>query len=158
MNKIFNKIIILFFIFGITSCSYKPIFLEKNYDFEIKEVILSGNKDINRIIKNKFNFVKSNEDNKNKNYIIQINTKKNKETISKDSKGDPLKFEIIILVEYKVISDGKILLNNKIEKNNIYNNDSDQFKLEQTEEIILENLSESISGIIISSIINLNDN
>ena len=158
MNKIFYKIIILFFIFGLTSCSYKPIFLEKNYDFEIKEVILSGNKDINRIIKNKFNFVKSNEDNKNKNYIIQINTKKNKETISKDSKGDPLKFEIIILVEYKVISDGKILLNNKIEKNNIYNNDSDQFKLEQTEEIILENLSESISGIIISSIINLNDN
>ena len=57
-----------------------------------------------------------------------------------------------------MISDGKILLNNKIEKNNIYNNDSDQFKLEQTEEIILENLSESISGIIISSIINLNDN
>jgi len=158
MNKIFYKIIILFFIFGLTSCSYKPIFLEKNYDFEIKEVILSGNKDINRIIKNKFNFVKSNEDNKNKNYIIQINTKKNKETISKDSKGDPLKFEIIILVEYKVISDGKIILNNKIEKNNIYNNDSDQFKLEQTEEIILENLSESISGIIISSIINLNDN
>ena len=158
MSKIFKKIVILFFIFGLTSCSYKPIFLEKNYDFEIKEVILSGNKDINRIIKNKFNFVKSNEDNKNKNYIIQINTKKNKETISKDSKGDPLKFEIIILVEYKVISDGKILLNNKIEKNNIYNNDSDQFKLEQTEEIILENLSESISGIIISSIINLNDN
>ena len=158
MNKIFYKIIILFFIFGLTSCSYEPIFLEKNYDFEIKEVILSGNKDINRIIKNKFNFVKSNEDNKNKNYIIQINTKKNKETISKDSKGDPLKFEIIILVEYKVISDGKIILNNKIEKNNIYNNDSDQFKLEQTEEIILENLSESISGIIISSIINLNDN
>ena len=158
MNKIFYKIIILFFIFGLTSCSYKPIFLEKNYDFEIKEVILSGSKDINRIIKNKLSFVKSNEDNKNKNYIIQINTKKNKETISKDSKGDPLKFEIIILVEYKVISDGKILLNNKIEKNNIYNNDSDQFKLEQTEEIILENLSESISGIIISSIINLNDN
>ncbi len=158
MNKIFYKIIILFFIFGLTSCSYEPIFLEKNYDFRVKEVILSGNKDINRIIKNKLNLVKSNDDNKNKNYIIQINTKKNKETISKDSKGDPLKFQITIVVNYKIISEENLILDNKIEKSNIYNNDSDQFKLEQTEEIIIENLSESISGIIISSIINLNDN
>ena len=158
MNKIFYKIIILFFIFGLTSCSYKPIFLEKNYDFKIKEVILSGNKDINRIIKNKLSLVKSNEDNKNKNYIIQVNTKKNRETISKDSKGDPLKFQITIVVNYKIISEENLILDNKIEKSNIYNNDSDQFKLEQTEEIIIENLSESISDIIISSIINLNDN
>ena len=158
MNKIYKKIVILFFIFGLTSCSYKPIFLEKNYDFKIKEVILSGNKDINRIIKNKLSLVKSNEDNKNKNYIIQVNTKKNRETISKDSKGDPLKFQITIVVNYKIISEENLILDNKIEKSNIYNNDSDQFKLEQTEEIIIENLSESISGIIISSIINLNDN
>ncbi len=158
MNKIFYKIIILFFIFGLTSCSYKPIFLEKNYDFRIKEVILSGNKDINRIIKNKLNLVKSNDDNQNKNYIIELNTKKNRETISKDSKGDPLKFQITIVVNYKIISEENLILDNKIEKSNIYNNDSDQFKLEQTEEIIIENLSESISGIIISSIINLNDN
>ena len=158
MNKIFYKIIFLFFIFGLISCSYKPIFLEKNYDFKIKEVILSGNKDINRIIKNKLSLVKSNEDNKNKNYIIQVNTKKNRETISKDSKGDPLKFQITIVVNYKIISEENLILDNKIEKSNIYNNDSDQFKLEQTEEIIIENLSESISDIIISSIINLNDN
>ena len=158
MNKIFKKIVILFFIFGLTSCSYKPIFLEKNYDFRIKEVILSGNKDINRIIKNKLNLVKSNDDNQNKNYIIELNTKKNRETISKDSKGDPLKFQITIVVNYKIISEENLILDNKIEKSNIYNNDSDQFKLEQTEEIIIENLSESISGIIISSIINLNDN
>ena len=150
MNKIFYKIIFLFFIFGLISCSYKPIFLEKNYDFRIKEVILSGNKDINRIIKNKLNLVKSNDDNQNKNYIIELNTKKNRETISKDSKGDPLKFQITIVVNYKIISEENLILDNKIEKSNIYNNDSDQFKLEQTEEIIIENLSESISGIIIS--------
>ena len=50
------------------------------------------------------------------------------------------------------------MLISEIEKKNIYNNDSDQFKLEQTEDIILKNLSESIGDTIISSIINLDDN
>ena len=50
------------------------------------------------------------------------------------------------------------LLDTKIEKKNIYSNDSDPFKLEQTENIILQNLSESVGDAIISSIINLDDN
>ena len=46
----------------------------------------------------------------------------------------------------------------QIEKNNIYDNDADKFKVQQNEEIILENIADKISEIIISSIINLNDN
>ena len=65
---------------------------------------------------------------------------------------------MVILVECKIFNNGNLLQNNKIEKNNVYNNDSDQFKLEQTEDIIVKNLAESASDILISSIINLNDN
>ena len=158
MNKILNKTLILFFIFGLTSCSYKPIFLEKDYDFEIKEVLPRGDKNINRIIESKLNFIKSSDENKKKRYTIEINSSKNRKIVSKDSKGDPLKFELNILVEYKIMNNNDLLLNNKIEKNNVYNNNSDQFELEQKEEIILENLSKSIGDTIISSIINLNDN
>ena len=56
------------------------------------------------------------------------------------------------------MKDESLVIEKKIEKNNIYNNDTDQFQLEQSEKIILENMSENISDIIISSIINLNDN
>ena len=157
MNKIFVKTIILFLLFGITSCSYKPIFQEKNYDFQIREISMVGDKDINRTIQNKLKFIKNDQNNK-KDYSINIRSTKKKEIVSKDSKGDPVKFELNILVEYKILNDNNTLLNNKIEKKNIYNNDSDQFKLEQTENIILKNLTESISDIIISSIINLDDN
>ncbi len=157
MNKILVKTIILFLLFGITSCSYKPIFLEKNYDFQVREISLTGDKDINRTIQNKLKFIKNDQNNK-KNYNINIKSTKKRKIVSKDSKGDPVKFEINILVEYKIISDNNTLLNNKIEKKNIYNNDSDPFKLEQTENIILQNLSESIGDAIISSIINLDDN
>ena len=157
MNKILVKTIILFLLFGITSCSYKPIFLEKNYDFQIKEISLIGDKDINRTIQNKLKFIKNNQNNK-KNYNINIESTKTREIVSKDSKGDPVKFEISILVEYKILNNNNTLLDTKIEKKNIYNNDSDPFKLEQTENIILQNLSESVGDAIISSIINLDDN
>ncbi len=158
MNKIIGKIIVLFFIFGLASCSYKPIFIEKDYDFEIKEVFLTGERDINRIIENKLKFITENKDKKKKSYTIEINSLKRSKTVSNDSKGDPLKFEMIILVEYKVKKNEAIVINKKIEKKNIYNNDSDKFKLEQTEDIIVENLSSNIGDIIISSIINLDDN
>ncbi len=158
MNNILKKISIVLLILGLTSCAYKPIFLEKSYDFDIKEIILSGDKNINRIIKNKLQFIKNSEDKGKKVYNIKIVSKKNRVIVSKDSKGDPLKFEMNIIVEYKIINNNNTLFNNKIEKNNIYNNDSDQFKLEQTEDIILKNLTRSISDIIISSIINLDDN
>ena len=158
MNKILVKVIILFFIISASACSYKPIFSEKDYGFEIEEIIIDGEKDINRIISNKLKFVKSTGKKEEKRYTIKIKTEKKIEIVSKNSKGDPLKFEMNILVEYNIIKDGKTLLNNKIKKYNVYNNASDQFELEQTENIILKNLSESASEIIISSIINLDDN
>ena len=49
------------------------------------------------------------------------------------------------------------MVNRKINKKNNYNNESDKFKLEQSEKIIVQNLSERIVDEIISSLINLND-
>ena len=158
MNKILIKIIVLFIVINTSACSYKPIFAEKEYDFEIGEIRLNGEKEINRIINNKLKFIKGTEKKVKSIYTIEIKSEKIIEIVSKDSKGDPLKFEMNILVEYSIIDDGNSLLNNKIKKNNVYNNVSDQFELEQTENIILKNLSESAGEIIISSIINLNDN
>ncbi len=158
MNKICTKLSIFFLVIGLSSCSYKPIFLEKSYDFEIVKINLEGEKKINRIIRNKLKLIRSNGDKDKNKYIINIKSYKKKEIVSKDTKGDPLKFEINILVEYEVVSDGNLLLSKKIENSNIYNNDTDQFKLEQTEDLILENLTASVSDNVISSIINLDDN
>ena len=158
MNNIFIKILTFFLVIGISACSYKPIFSEQNYGFEIEKIILSGEKNINNIINSKLKSIKSDREVEKERYTLQIQSKKIREIVSKDSKGDPLKFKMIIFIEYKVSKNGNILLNNKIEKNNVYNNDSDKFELEQTEDIILEKLTGNISDSIISSIINLNDN
>ena len=158
MNKILRIIIILGVIFAVSSCSYKPVFFEKAYNFKIEEVNMSGDKGVNSIINRNLRFIKSKDQIYKKKYFVKINTTKERKIISKDSEGDPSKFEIIITTEYEIINNEKLLINRKIQQKNIYNNESDKFKLEQSEKIIIENLSEKISENIISSIINLNDN
>ena len=158
MNKIFSKIITIVFIFVTTSCSYKPIFSDKNYNFQIDELILSGDEDVNRIIDRQLTMIKKSQNLNKKNFSVIINSIKNKEIVSNDSKGDPLKFEISINVNYKILENGQIILERDMEKSNIYNNKTDKFELDQDEKNITTNLSEKISDNIISSIINLNDN
>ena len=158
MNKLFLKLIFFLTFLLLTACAYEPIFKEKNYNFEVGEITLSGEKDTNRIIKNKLNLIKEDKNKFKKKYDISIDTEKYRETISKNSQGDPLKFELNLNVNYIISENQKTLVKREITKKYIYNNISDKFKLEQDEKIILENLSEEISDIIISSIINLNDN
>ena len=158
MNKTLAKFVLVFIILGLTSCSYSPIFSEKNYNFDINEIVLKGEKDINKILREKFNRIKDNQNLEKKEYKLLINSKKERNIISKNSKGDPLKFELIITVLYEIIFNENLILKKTVEKNNIYNNDSDLFKLEQSEKIIIDNISGNISDNIISSIINLDDN
>ena len=158
MSKKLKRYISLFFVITLTSCSYKPIFSEKNYNFEINEILFTGEKYINRIIESKFNLIKEEQSKNKKKYNISIQTKKEKLIVSKDSKGDPLKFDLVVSAYYEISNNGKLLLNKRIQKNSIYNNEIDKFKLEQSEKIILDNLSKKISETIISSIINLDDN
>ncbi len=158
MNKIFKRFSIIILTFSLLSCAYEPIFSEKSYNFKTGKVILEGDKDINRIIKNKFDLIKNNVGKDNKIYDILIKSEKNKIIVAKDSKGDPSKFELVVETSYQVNKNQQVLLSNKIIKNNIYNNDSDKFKLEQNEKIIIDNLSEKVGEEIIASIVNLNDN
>ena len=160
MNKLIIKIIFLIYISLSLSCSYEPLYSGKTYNFGIEEINFEekGEKDANAIIDKKFNLIQKINYNKNKKYSLIIKTSKIKKIVSKDSKGDPVKFELVLIADFEVIENEKILLNKKIERKNIYDNKSDKFKLEQTEKIIIENLASSIGDMILSSIIILNDN
>ncbi len=158
MNSYKKIYISILFFFLFTSCSYKPIFTQKDYSFEIKELLFIGDKEINRIINNKLKLVKKSNQLDKKQYNLTVNTTKTRDIISKDSKGDPAKFEMVINVDYEVSFESNFVMSKKIKKKNIYNNDTDKFNLEQNEKIILQNLAENISDIIISSLINLDDN
>ena len=89
---------------------------------------------------------------KKQKYDLILSSIKEKKILSKDSKGDPSIFELIINVNYVVKKDGEILIENKINRKTTYNNITDKFELENYEKNIVDNLSKNISDKIIFSI------
>ena len=157
MNKFKIKYLVIISLLLLNSCSYEPVFSNKDYGFEINEVTLLGDKDVNRNLKNNLNLVVNKGDSSGKKYNLSIDTKKERRVVSKDAQGDPLKFELVLSSTIIISNNQKTLSTRKIDKNYIYNNISDKFELEQNEKIIIENLSEKIFDIVISLIMNLND-
>ena len=156
MIKCFKIYLILLVVTLITGCSYEPILSKKNFEFSIEKIEFKGDKEINYYIEKKLkNFKNQKYNNK---YYLQIENTKLKNIISKDTKGDPSKLEIIIVSNFKISNSEKLLLEKKLKVKNNYNNISDKLQLKKYESIIIENLSNKISDNIISSITNINDN
>ncbi len=160
MSRLLIKFIFVICASILLSCSYTPIFSEKNYNFGIEVISFAekGEKNVNRIIKNRFDLIQQVNDKKHRKYSIFVETSKTRKVVSKDSKGDPVKFELIISANYRISENEEEILERSVERKNIYDNNSDKFKLEQNEKIIIENLSKNISEIILTSIVTLDDN
>ena len=156
MIKCFKIYLILLLVALITGCSYKPILSKKNYEFSLEKIELKGDKEVNYFIEKRLKNLK-NPKYSNK-YYLQIENSKLKNIISKDTKGDPSKLEIIIISNFKLSNSEKLLLEKKLKVKNNYNNISDKLQLKKYESIIIENLSDKISDNIISIITNINDN
>ena len=156
MIKCFKIYLILLLVALITGCSYKPILSKKNYEFSLEKIELKGDKEVNYFIEKRLKNLK-NSKYSNK-YYLQIENSKLKNIISKDTKGDPSKLEIIIISNFKISNSEKLLLEKKLKVKNNYNNISDKLQLKKYESIIIENLSDKISDSIISVITNINDN
>ena len=98
MNKFFKLIFTLFLFYG---CSYQPILVNKNYNFSFNNIETIGEKN-KQLYKNKLN----NRSSGGAKFDIFIVTK-NKEIISSDQKGDPLVFELTVVLNYNVKKDEK---------------------------------------------------
>ena len=152
MNRILSYIII-FLLFTLFGCAYEPILTKKNYQFSVEVSEITGDQQINSIIKDRINYRKKNL----KEYQLNLVSKKEKKIISKDSKGDPANFEILIDVSYSVKRNDKTILTKNIIRKTTYTNITDKFELENYENNIIENLSEGISDSILSSISEINE-
>tara|TARA_Y100000768_G_scaffold188550_1_gene141266 strand:- start:674 stop:1132 length:459 start_codon:yes stop_codon:yes gene_type:complete len=147
MNRIINYILLSFLLL-LSSCDYKPVLTNKNYSFSVNIVKKDGDQKINSEISNNLNYLKGKEIK----YDLTLSSNKEKNILSKDTKGDPSIFEIIINVNYSVKKDNNILITNKINRKTTYNNITDKFDLENYEKSITDNLTKSISDKIIFSI------
>ena len=147
MNKIV-KIILIFLM--LSGCGYQPILLNKKYNFQFVNIIAQGDSNINKIIKDNLTNRKKN----NASQIFDINfiSKREKETISSNAKGDPKVYKMKVFVNYQVKERNEVILSKSISKQTTYNNIDDKFELLKYEENILKDLSNSLSSEILISI------
>ena len=150
MKKLIFVVIALFML---NNCGYNPIYSSKNNNFYI-DILQKDKSKLNSKIANNLKIF-SNQNSKN---IIQLEISSNKKinTIQKDKKGDPSRFQMTILLNINVLNKN----NNEINKTKSfsssfnYSNDSNKFSLKQYEKDIEDNL---INKIVERSIIYLSE-
>ena len=151
-----KNITLIFFLLFLYSCGYTSVYKnQKSQDFQINIIEMTGDIEINNLIKNELKFY-SNRNSKNK-YDISINSEYQKIIISKNSAG--------VATEYKILVDTKISINLN-NKNNILNfseninikSNSNSFEQNNYERNIKKNFASSIKNKFIIKIFNLDDN
>ena len=108
-----KKIFLYFCFLIIFGCAgFEPIFSTKDLTFYIDEIEnIKNNKNTKQIVRNILSY-KLNNATKN-NYSLKINSETRNEVTSRDSKGDPLTYRVIISTGVKVF---------KGNSNNLFNN------------------------------------
>ena len=151
-----KNIILIFFLLFLYSCGYTSVYKnQKSQDFQINIIEMTGDIEINNLIKNELKFY-SNRNSKNK-YDISINSEYQKIIISKNSAG--------VATDYKILVDTKISINLN-NKNNILNfseninikSNSNSFEQNNYERNIKKNFASSIRDKLMIKIFNLDDN
>ena len=133
--KIFKQIFYLLFIF-VTSCGYQSIETYYKGDFQISELNITGNKNINRVIDR--GLKKSTENNNSSNLLkIEIKTDLNKSIITKNSKGEATRYDMKININLKTFKNEKLVLEKIYSKNNSYNTLESKYELKQYEKILI---------------------
>ena len=133
--KIFKPIFYVLFIF-ISSCGYQSIETYYKGDFQIKELNITGNKNINRIIDRSLKNL--NENNNSSNLLkIEIKTDLNKSIVTKNSKGEATRYNIKININLKTFKNEKLVFEKIYSKNNSYNTLESKYELKQYEKILV---------------------
>ena len=143
----FKKTFLIFVFLFITSCGYEAMHSIKNlskYDFSIESINLSGDRDVNLAIEQRINNYKL--DKKSRQFTLNINTSSTKETLAKNTAGDPTSFENTTSIDVQVYMADDLKGTFKIEKKFKYNNISNKFDLDNYEQSLKQNLAETITN------------
>ena len=132
----------------LTSCGFKPIYNSKNSNFQIIEIKNENENKNSFFIENTIMSL-SNKDALTK-LKLEIDYDQSLTTVLKDSKGDPSKKKISVIVNLKIKNERDNLLSTKnFNEEFSYDVQSDKFNMSQYVDNITENLNNKISNDII---------
>ena len=140
MKKLIFVVIALFML---NNCGYSPIYSSKNNNFNI-DISQKDRSKLNSKIENN---IKTFSNQNSENTIqLEISSDKKIDIMSKDKKGDPLKFSMAISLTINILNKNNYEINKTksfTEEFN-YNNNSNKFSLKQYEKDIEDNLINKI--------------
>ena len=143
-----SLISIIFLSIILTHCGFKPIYNSKSSNFEVIEII-NKNKNKNSFTIEKMIMSLSNQGAEKK-VKLELNYEHLITTILKDSKGDPSKKKLTIIVNLKVKNHtDNFLVSKNFKEEFSYDVQSDKFSMGQYEDNISINLNNKISNDII---------
>ena len=141
----------LAFLLLLTNCfGYKPIFLSSDINYNIKDVKNITQDRVTKQIVRKLKSYKST--NEKEDIFIEISSTSNERVLSKDTKGDPIIFEMNIVVDVKLSFEGKDDKYFQFRENFSYNNRTNKFDLQLYKDNVQKNISEKITRNIILKI------
>tara|TARA_B100000795_G_scaffold93861_1_gene68712 strand:+ start:184 stop:645 length:462 start_codon:yes stop_codon:yes gene_type:complete len=149
-----KKIFFYLCFFSIFGCAgYEPLFSTKNLSFYIEDIKNVNDDIITKKISRNIDNNKSKSDDKIV-YLLEIETDINNNISSKDSKGNPLTYNMVLDVKVKVFSRNTELLINtlRFNKSFSYNNQTNKFNLDEYKKTIIENITNKISQEILISL------
>ena len=137
-NKIFFFTILIF----LSQCGYQTIYSNKNLNFSVTEIKILNDQNIGRQIKNRLDVLNNNTNADN--FNLQIDSKFEKTTASKDKQGNPNVFNLSINVKINITSEGGVEQSKVFSEAVNYNNSENKFNLKRYEDSLKENLTEKI--------------
>ncbi len=132
----------------LTNCGFKPIYNSKDSNFQIIE-IENKNENKNSFLIENIIMSLSNKDAFRK-LKIEMDYNQSITTVLKDSKGDPSKKKLSVIVSLIIKNEkDNVLINKNLNEEFGYDVQSDKFNMSQYEENIINNLNNKISNDII---------
>ena len=156
MFKIRKLLPIFFILIILSNCGYTPRYaLNKNVNFTIDLVEISGDREFNTFLKTRLKrYEDVNEINK-KNYKLNLTTTFNKNIKSRDTTGLAQEYELIIVVKTIIKSEGMETKKLVFEETFIIKKIDDAFDEKNYEKSIKENFSDIILDNIIFYLLKL---
>ena len=139
-----KKIILVLIFLTLNNCGFTPLYSSKNSNYNVISIKKNINNNLSNYIHNSIS-VLSNE-NSEKNFRINFDLMEDIAVILKDSKGDPKKNRLTIIVDLSIFSEDQSLISKKeFSENFEYNIQDNKFNLKQYEKNIKFNLVEDIT-------------
>ena len=140
MKKIFLILIILF----LNGCGYTPLYSSKDSNYKVISLNKNVNNSLTNYVQNSIEVI-SNE-NAEKSLNISFEYNENISVILKNSKGDPAKNRLNIVIDLSLVdSNDNLITSKQFSESFEYNIDDNKFNLKQYEKNIKFNLIEDIT-------------